>query len=71
MNQTTEQVSPLHIKIEGDLKSDAPEKKEDEIGSEKILERKQKHLKRIRKKKRRSKAIHSRTLDDEIQHNRG
>jgi len=34
------------------LKSDAPEKKEDEIGSEKILERKQKYLKRIRNKKR-------------------
>ena len=41
MNQSTEQVSPLHIKIKGDLKSDAPEKKEDEIGSEKILKRKQ------------------------------
>jgi hypothetical protein len=52
MNQSTEQVSPLHIKIEGDLKSDAPEKKEDEIGSEKILETKQKYLKRIRNKKR-------------------
>ena len=52
MNQSTEQVSPLHIKIEGDLKSDAPEKKEDEIGSEKIFETKQKHLKRIRNKKR-------------------
>ena len=52
MNQSTEQVSPLHIKIKGGLKSDAPEKKEDEIGSEKILERKQKYLKRIRNKKR-------------------
>ena len=71
MNQSTEQVSPLHLKIEGDLKSDAPEKKEDEIGSEKILERKQKHLKRIRKKNRLSKTIHSRPLDDEIQPNRG
>ena len=52
MNQATEQVSPLHIKIEGDLKSNAPEKKEDEICSEKILETKQKYLKRIRNKKR-------------------
>ena len=52
MNQSTEQVSPLHIKIEGDLKSDAPEKKEYEIGSEKILETKQKYIKRIRNKKR-------------------
>ena len=52
MNQSTEQVSPLHIKIKGDLKSDDPEKKEDEIDSEKILERKQKYLKRIRNKKR-------------------
>ena len=52
MNQSTEQVSPLHIKIKGDLKSYDPEEKEDEIGSEKILERKQKYLKRIRNKKR-------------------
>ena len=59
MNQSTEQVSPLHIKIKGDLKLDAPEKKEDEIGSEKILERKQKYLKRIRKKKPQSKTIYS------------
>ena len=58
-NQPTEQVSPLHIKIKGDLKSDAPEKKKDEIGSEKILKRKQKYLKRIRKKKPQSKTIHS------------
>ena len=71
MNQSTAQVRPRHIEIKGDLKSDAPEKKEDEIGSEKIFETKQKYLKRIRKKKRGSKAIHSRTLDDEIQHNRG
>ena len=71
MNQSTEQVSPLHIKIEGDLKSDAPEKKEDEIGSEKIFETKQKYLKRIRNKKRQSKTIYSWTLDDEIQPNRG
>ena len=71
MNQPTEQVSPLHIKIKGDLKSDAPEKKKDEIGSEKILERKQKYLKRIRKKKPQSETIYSRTLDDEIQPNRG
>ena len=40
MNQSTEQVNPRHIKIKGDLKSDDPEKKKDEIGSEKILERK-------------------------------
>ena len=59
MNQSTEQVSPLHIKIVGDLKSDAPEKKEDETGSEKILERKQKYLKRIRNKKPQSKTIYS------------
>ena len=59
MNQSTEQVSPLHIKIKGDLKSYDPEKKEDEIGSEKILERKQKYLKRIRKKKPQSKTIYS------------
>ena len=71
MNQPTERVSPLHIKIKGDLKSDAPEKKEDEIGSEKILERKQKYLKRIREKKPKNKTIYSWTLDDEIQPNRG
>ena len=59
MNQSTEQVSPRHIKIKGDLKSDDPEKKKDEIGSEKILKRKQKYLKRIRKKKPRSKTIYS------------
>ena len=59
MNQSTEKVSPLHIKIKGDLKSDAPEKKEDEIGSKKILEKKQKYLKRIRKKKPKSKTIYS------------
>ena len=59
MNQPTEQVSPLHIKIKGDLKSDDPEKKKNEIGSEKILERKQKYLKRIRKKKPQSKTIYS------------
>ena len=58
MNQSTEQVIPLHIKIKGDLKSDDPEKKEDEIDSEKILERKQKYLKRISKKKPRSKTIY-------------
>ena len=40
MNQYTDQVSPRHIKTKGDLKSDDPEKKEDDIGSEKILERK-------------------------------
>ena len=40
MNQSTTQVSPRHIKIKGDLKLDDPEKKKDEIGSEKILERK-------------------------------
>jgi len=40
MNQSTEQLNPRHIKIKGDLKSDDPEKKKDEIGSEKILERK-------------------------------
>ena len=51
MSQSTEQVSSLHIKIEGDLKSDDPEKKKEEIGSEKILKRKQKYLKRISKKK--------------------
>ena len=71
MNQPTAQVNPQHIKIKGDLKSDDSEKKKDEIGFEKILERKQKHLKGIRKKKRGSKTIHSRTLDDEIQPNRG
>ena len=59
MNQSTEQVNPRHIKIKGDLKSDDPEKKKDEIGSEKILERKQKYLKRISKKKPRSKTIYS------------
>ena len=59
INQSTTQVSPRHIKIKGDLKSDAPEKKEDEIGSEKILETKQKYLKRIRKKKPQSKTIYS------------
>ena len=52
MYQSRAQVSPQHIKIKGDLKSDDPEKKKDEIGFEKILERKQKYLKRIRKKKR-------------------
>ena len=51
MNQFTAQVSPRHIKIKGDLKSDDSEKKKDEIGFEKILERKQKHLKRFRNKK--------------------
>ena len=51
MNQSTAQVSPRHIKIKGDLKSDDSEKKKDEIGFEKILERKQKHLKRFRNKK--------------------
>ena len=40
MNQSTEEVSPRHIKTKGDLKSDDPEKKKDDIGSEKILERK-------------------------------
>jgi len=40
MNQPMIQVSPRHIKIRGDLKSDDPEKKKEEIGSEKILERK-------------------------------
>ena len=40
MNQSRTQVSPRHIKIRGDLKSDDPEKKKEEIGSEKILERK-------------------------------
>jgi len=40
INQFMEQVSPRHIKTKGDLKSDDPEKKEDDIGSEKILERK-------------------------------
>lgn len=59
MNQPTGQVSPRHIKIKGDLKSDDPEKKKDEIGPKKILERKQKYLKRIRKKKPRSKTIYS------------
>ena len=59
MNQYTDQVSPRHIKTKGDLKSDDPEKKEDDIGSEKILERKQKYLKRIRKKKLQGKTIHS------------
>ena len=59
MNQSTEHVIPLHIKIKGDSKSDGPEKKEDEIGSEKILEKKQKYLKRIRKKKPQSKTIYS------------
>ena len=71
MNQSTAQVSPRHIEIKGDLKSDDFEKKKEKIDSENILKRKQKHLKRIRKKKRRSKTIHSRTLDDEIQPNRG
>ena len=52
MNQPTAQVSPRQIKIKGDLKSDGSEKKKDEIGFEKILERKQKYLKRIREKKR-------------------
>ena len=52
MNQSTAQVSPRHIKIKGDLKSDDSEKKKDEIGFKKILKRKQKYLKRIRKKKR-------------------
>ena len=69
INQSTAQVSPRHIKIKGDLKSDDSEKKKDEIGFEKILERKQKHLKRIRNKNLCSKTIHSRTLDDEIQPN--
>ena len=52
MNQSTEQVDSRHINIKGDLKSDDPEKKKNEIGSEKILERKQKYFKRIRNKKR-------------------
>lgn len=59
INQSTAQVSPRHIKIKGDLKSDDSEKKKDEIGFEKILERKQKYLKRIRKKKPQSKTIYS------------
>ena len=50
VNQSTEQVSPRLITIKGDLKLDDPEKKEDEIGSEKIFKKKQKYLKRIRKK---------------------
>ena len=52
MNQSTAQVSPGHIEIKGDLKSDDFEKKKEKIDSEIILERKQKHLKRIRNKKR-------------------
>ena len=59
MNQSTEQVGSRHINIKGYLKSDDPEKKKNEIGSEKILERKQKYLKRIRKKKPQSKTIYS------------
>jgi len=35
-----EQVSPRHIKTKGDLKSDDPKKKKDDIGSKKILEKK-------------------------------
>ena len=33
-----EQVSLRHIKTKGDLKSDDPDKKKDDIGAEKILE---------------------------------
>jgi len=40
INQAMEQVSLRHIKTKGDLKSDDPEKKKDDIGFEKILERK-------------------------------
>jgi len=40
INQSMEQVSLRHIKTKGDLKSDDPEKKKDDIGAEKILERK-------------------------------
>jgi len=40
INQSMEQVSLRHTKTKGDLKSDDPEKKKDDIGSEKILERK-------------------------------
>jgi hypothetical protein len=38
INQAMEQVSLRHIKTKGDLKSDDPEKKKDDIGVEKILE---------------------------------
>ena len=66
-----EQVSLRHIKTKGDLKSDDPEKKKDDIGSEKILERKQKYLKRFKKKECGGKALYPRTLDDEVQPYRG
>jgi len=40
INQAMEQVSLRHIKTKGDLKSDDPDKNKDDIGFEKILERK-------------------------------
>jgi len=50
MNQSMTQVSPRHIKIKGDLKSDDFEKKKEKIDSEKFLRENKNILKELEKK---------------------